>query len=796
MGLIISANIKGFMTNVQRAEREMGRVGKKMQDIGGSLSTAVTLPLLGLGAAAVGSSMKMESLRKGLTAVSGSADAADKQFQSLKEVAKLPGLGLEEAVQGSVNLQAAGFSAEQAENALKGFGNALATVGKGKAELDGVILALGQIKSKGKISAEEINQLAERVPQIRKVMQDAFGTAVPEDLQKLGISAEVFVEKVSSELLKLPQVTGGLGNAWENLGDATKVSLGKIGDTIANAFNLEGVFNSVAEGLQSVAEWFENLSPSAQTAVAGIGIVLAAIGPLITGIGFFATNVVPAFISGLSAMKAALAAAAGPIGLIVTAVAALGYGIYTATSNTDALVSAQEDFAEITRKIEASVQGEATKISALIKVAQAETATKEDRKKVLNELNKISPEYFGNLNEETIKTSQATDASNRYIESLKAQAKARAVQGKLDEIAKERLFYEERLAIYMEKTKNAGESYAEQRQQDITALSVPLNDLLKQEEFYMQQVQATTQAVVESTPAVVTHTETFAKASTVMQDLASELKKIDTQYRVFGDSVDVIKEKQDAYTGAIKKLIDEGAGPASAKIAALKDELLKLDDQVRTANEKRNSESGIGAITPLEGSFGSEEPEGLAIGGGAQAQMLDDLNTNTDALTDKNNKLRDTYTQLGSTIGGVFAQALTDTKGFAENGVQIMVSAVGEIIKALLAQAIAGYIANNIATLGPLGIALAATAVPVVGGLFDSLVPKLAEGGITTGPTLAMIGDNPSGKELVLPLEKAKSFFGQNGAQDIRVYGVLKGNDIMLSNDRAVRANQRNGGRR
>ena len=33
-------------------------------------------------------------------------------------------------------------------------------------------------------------------------------------------------------------------------------------------------------------------------------------------------------------------------------------------------------------------------------------------------------------------------------------------------------------------------------------------------------------------------------------------------------------------------------------------------------------------------------------------------------------------------------------------------------------------------------------------------VPALAEGGITTGPTLALIGDNPGGREAVIPLDR------------------------------------------
>lgn len=66
--------------------------------------------------------------------------------------------------------------------------------------------------------------------------------------------------------------------------------------------------------------------------------------------------------------------------------------------------------------------------------------------------------------------------------------------------------------------------------------------------------------------------------------------------------------------------------------------------------------------------------------------------------------------------------------------------------------------------------------VPKIGGQTIKLpsIPKLAEGGIVTGPTLAMIGDNRSGKEAVIPLEKAgqMGFGGGDITVNINVSGV------------------------
>ena len=228
----------GKLANINLAAEGVARFGRAV---------------FGAGRQFIDAAVTMESLTRGLTAVAGSAKQAELQMADLREVAKLPGLGLEEALRGSINLQAAGLSAERATTSLQAFGNALATVGKGKADLQGVTLALTQIAAKGKLSAEEINQIAERVPQIRQVMKAAFGTAIPKEIEKSGISFEQFIDKVNEELLKLPQVTGGAQNAFENLGDTIFETRSRIGTRL---------LPTVVEFANKMGDAFDNLNTS------------------------------------------------------------------------------------------------------------------------------------------------------------------------------------------------------------------------------------------------------------------------------------------------------------------------------------------------------------------------------------------------------------------------------------------------------------------------------------------------------------------------------------------------------
>jgi len=65
-------------------------------------------------------------------------------------------------------------------------------------------------------------------------------------------------------------------------------------------------------------------------------------------------------------------------------------------------------------------------------------------------------------------------------------------------------------------------------------------------------------------------------------------------------------------------------------------------------------------------------------------------------------------------------------------------------------------------------------------------VPAFAEGGITSGPTLAMVGDNPSGKEAIIPLEKMGQIFGNIGGPGGggRLTATVSGTDLKFILDR------------
>lgn len=227
------------------------------------------------------------ALQRGLASIMGSAEEADKEILRLQEAAKGPGLGFVQAIEGSARLQAAGLSAHLARDAMVGFGNAIARVGGGKDELEGVALALSQIAAKGQVSGEEIRQLSNRLPDMRRAMVAVYGTAKTEDLAKMGIGPLQFIKDITGYLLTLPKANDTLKNSLENLGDTWGRVLIQIGQgfsqflmpivqaldqMLKNLLNAH-VFERIAQGLVSIlskVDWIELM----KRALAGLTAVL------------------------------------------------------------------------------------------------------------------------------------------------------------------------------------------------------------------------------------------------------------------------------------------------------------------------------------------------------------------------------------------------------------------------------------------------------------------------------------------------------------------------------------------
>lgn len=99
----------------------------------------------------------------------------------------------------------------------------------------------------------------------------------------------------------------------------------------------------------------------------------------------------------------------------------------------------EKSLAEIHKEANAQAESEKANLMALVTIARSKTASDAERKAAIEELNKISPEYLGWLRLENINTQKATNAINAYTKSIYLNARAKALQAKIEDIEKRKL---------------------------------------------------------------------------------------------------------------------------------------------------------------------------------------------------------------------------------------------------------------------------------------------------------------------------------------------------------------------
>lgn len=312
-----------------------------------------------------------DSMEGGMIALEGSVEAANARLAEMRQLAKDPGLGFAQVVQGDIRLRSTGLSAELATRAMREFGNALTAVGKGKTEMDGVLLAVTQIIGKGKVTAEEINQIAERIPQIRKIMMDAFGTADTEAIQKMGLSAERFIEMVVDGFERtVPRALVRMQTRVDNFTDALTARLADVGTGFAEG--LIGPLVNSTDKLEASSEASKALGSSLGALTSGALIAGNGIASMVKlsldGLGDLGMRLALAPAGGVEVYRQRMETAAAQAVRLRDAEAA------TARSAVD-LKRYQDQLAEATKRV-ADAHAEATKRANERAKAEAELTAK------------------------------------------------------------------------------------------------------------------------------------------------------------------------------------------------------------------------------------------------------------------------------------------------------------------------------------------------------------------------------------------------------------------------------------
>ena len=146
--------------------------------------------------------------------------------------------------------------------------------------------------------------------------------------------------------------------------------------------------------------------------------------------------------------------------------------------------------------------------------------------------------------------------------------------------------------------------------------------------------------------------------------------------------------------------------------------------------------------------------------------------------------------QFSQNLGNAIAGAIVHGESFSESFITALKAMAAQLIATIaLVAVLAALLVIATGGLGGLSLQSLGVGMKAVAASSGIQIPFLAEGGIVTGPTLAMIGEGRE-SEAVIPLSKLPQIAGATGGA-VEVYGRLSGQDILLSTEKANRTRSR-----
>lgn len=346
----IGADTRDLNKQLGKVQREVRGMTSNITQLGKNMTRSITLPLAALGAAAVKSAADLETLETSFISLTGGAEQAKDMVQQLNKFTAETPFQLEQVGKAARQLIAAGTGIDEVNTQLQFLGDIAATSGS---SIDEIAAIFAKVQAKGKVELENLNQLAERGIPIFTALSDATGL-LPSELGAGRVSVEQFNETLKSfaqeggfaegAMSRLSQTAAGrFSTALDNL----KLAGAELGKVLLPTINKLLVF------VTELAQRFTALNGSTQQMIVEFGLFAAAIGPVVV--------VLPQIIAQITALKGAFVLLnavmiANPIGLVITALAALTATVVLFRQRTGDATAENEKFVRSLKDLDKQAQ--------------------------------------------------------------------------------------------------------------------------------------------------------------------------------------------------------------------------------------------------------------------------------------------------------------------------------------------------------------------------------------------------------------------------------------------------------
>lgn len=817
LNIFIGINDSKFQKGLMRVSKKLTKFGNQMKSVGKSMTRNVSMPLAGIGLASIKLAADFEtSMTKIATLVGASAEELRGYESAIKSLSVQTGTSAQQLAEGLFFITSAGFSGQEALDALEvsakgaalGMGemsdvsNALTsimtayasqgmtaaeagdllheTLKQGKFEASEFMGKLGSVIPVAAAAGISMEELGAASATMSKLSGDAAGTLTAmrslmlgllkpsekqkEVLESIGLTTEELSSMMDESLMEtlqfLFQNLEGNNEALLNVFGSSKAVTGALSTMGLQAETYATVLDGMNKSQGNVNEGMDTLNKTAGQQFKKTLVELQNVGielgqrllPPITKLVKFLMQGVDAFMK-LDKSTKAIITGFGVIAFAIGPLVTLGGTLMTVFGSVLGFIAGMS--APIAVVLAAIAGG----------IYYAITNWEDFKKKLVDVIN-----YFVDLYNESI-------LFRGIIETIIGTFKLLVATG-----------------IYFGKTivgivQGIGEQFVN--------IFGGIGSLLKGVfTLDYEEIKAGAAQVMESFVDVFKDNQTLLDAEKELAETASKIFKDGVENTLRG-KVDYVTEDD----------IQGVADKAGEMVQALKDKFKQMF-----------SGSGVAVPGMPEGTMGPPEPPPL-FSGGPGGGGDDGVESFADKYVSAMQDIEKVTGEVFGRVDGILSQHFENKRLLIEEDYNrqrqlIEQSTMGEQEKAdaidklnkdtakkkkalqikqakaekkmqlfsaiiNVASAIAANIANPILAgfIGALGAVQIAT-------IASTPIPALAQGGLAFGETAAIVGDNPNAQtdpEVIAPLSKLQSIMG---TQSITVHGVIRGEDIWLTNNR------------
>lgn len=309
----MESRVEGAAESVDTLGGRLNSLGRYAKVAGVVLAGLATGGAAVAGAAMVGFSSRIEQAEIAFTNMLGSGRKARAFLEELEKFAQRTPFEFPELVDASKRLLAFGFEAKEIIPTMRAIGDASAALGGGAETIEGITMALGQMKASGRVSLEEIYQLTERGVPALQILADEFGVTtarmremISEGTVPVGRALDALIEGMQDRFGgQMQKQSRTLAGAFSTMKDAL-LSVGSDA--------LRPLYDQLTRGAVVVADFLSSadFSGFGEAASRGLSAAVDAVGRFVSAVrrsasGGFLGTIGSAFSSAFRAAREAIA---------------------------------------------------------------------------------------------------------------------------------------------------------------------------------------------------------------------------------------------------------------------------------------------------------------------------------------------------------------------------------------------------------------------------------------------------------------------------------------------------------